>query len=233
LCLFLLDDAVFHRSARLSVERLRTRSPQRLLPSLAREAPELRRGAPKRLWREGGALRSVAIAIFGIITVPVSLMMFAGSIGVGFAPPLVSEAAEFIAPFRSVNAYGLFAVMTTTRDEIVIEGSNDGERWRAYEFPFKPGDLNRTPPWAAPHQPRLDWQMWFAALTPYADARWFHNFCLRLLEGSPHVLALMAFDPFPDAPPKYVRGVLYRYHYGRSQWWTRERVGEYSPVLSR
>jgi hypothetical protein len=180
-----------------------------------------------------GPVRRVATMIFAVITVPVSLMTFAGSLGVGFAPPFVREAADFIAPFRSVNGYGLFAVMTTTRDEIVVEGSNDGERWQAYEFPFKPGDPNRRPPWVAPHQPRLDWQMWFAALTSYADARWFHNFCLRLLEGSPQVLALMAFNPFRDAPPKYVRGVLYRYRFGRETWWTRERIGEYSPIMSR
>ena len=145
----------------------------------------------------------------------------------------MAEVADFISPFRSVNSYGLFAVMTTTRDEIVVEGSNDGERWQPYEFPFKPGDVNRPPPWVAPHQPRLDWQMWFAALASYADAPWFRNFCLRLLEGSPDVLALMPRNPFPDGPPKYVRGVLYRYHFGKTAWWTREQIGDYSPVMSK
>jgi len=213
LCLFLLDDRVFdrvlRRSAGLSAGRPRTRSPQML------------------------ALRTVAVWLFAVITVPVSLMMFTGSIGLALPLPLVAEVADFISPFRSVNSYGLFAVMTTTRDEIVVEGSNDGERWQPYEFPFKPGDVNRPPPWVAPHQPRLDWQMWFAALASYADAPWFRNFCLRLLEGSPDVLALMPRNPFPDGPPKYVRGVLYRYHFGKTAWWTREQIGDYSPVMSK
>jgi len=129
--------------------------------------------------------------------------------------------------------------MTTTRDEIVVEGSDDGKEWKPYEFRYKPGDVNRRPPWAAPHQPRLDWQMWFAALAPFEDGGWFEHFCLRLLEGSPDVPALLARNPFPDRPPKYVRGTLYRYHFtdmatGRrtGAWWTRERLGEYSPVMS-
>ena len=208
LCLFLLDDEVF-----------------RFRPSRNRTA--------SRTDATLGASRHVAAIAFAIVTVPVSLMMFTGSIGLALQLPLAGEIADIISPFRSVNSYGLFAVMTTTRDEIVVEGSSDGERWQPYEFPFKPGEVNRPPPWVAPHQPRLDWQMWFAALTSYADARWFHNFCLRLLEGSPDVVALMARNPFPDRPPKYVRGVLYRYHFGKTTWWTRERIGEYSPVMSR
>jgi hypothetical protein len=213
LCVFLLDDRafdrVFRRGATLSDEPPRTRSPERL------------------------ALRTMAVWLFAVLTVPVSLMFFTGSIGLGLPLPLAGQIADVIQPFRSVNSYGLFAVMTTTRDEIVVEGSNDGERWEPYAFLFKPGDVNRRPPWVAPHQPRLDWQMWFASLASYADTPWFHNFCLRLLEGSPDVLTLMARNPFPDGPPKYVRGVLYRYHFGKTTWWTREQIGDYSPVMSR
>ena len=185
------------------------------------------------------ALRTVAVWLFAVITVPVSLMMFTGSIGLALPLPLVAEVADFISPFRSVNSYGLFAVLTTTRDEIVVEGSNDGERWQPYEFPFKPGDVNRPPPWVAPHQPRLDWQMWFAALASYADAPWFRNFCLRLLEGSPDVLGLLGRDPFGGRPPRYVRALLYQYHFSDGAtrrrdgiWWTRELVGEYLPAIS-
>jgi hypothetical protein len=152
-----------------------------------------------------------------------------------FAAPL----AQIVAPLRSVNTYGLFAVMTTTRPEIIVEGSNDGDRWIEYEFKYKPGDLKRRPPWVAPHQPRLDWQMWFAALGRYQDNPWFGALCARLLEGSPSVLALLARDPFAGHPPRYLRGVLYQYHFASIDehrrdgvWWTRERLGEYSPVLS-
>jgi hypothetical protein len=168
---------------------------------------------------------------FAVVTVPVSLAMFFFTLGIEFAPPLVGPLYSMIAPLRSVNSYGLFAVMTTTRDEIIIEGSNDGVTWQAYEFKYKPGDVNRRPPWVAPHQPRLDWQMWFASLTTYDRLPWYQNFCVRLLEGSPEVLRLLANNPFRGAPPKFVRGTLYRYHFGANAWWARERIGSYSPVM--
>jgi hypothetical protein len=144
-----------------------------------------------------------------------------------------------IAPFEIVNTYGLFAVMTTTRPEIIIEGSEDGNTWIPYEFKYKPGKLNRCPPWVAPHQPRLDWQMWFAALGDYGTNSWILRFMERLLEGSPEVLWLLRSNPFPKAPPRYLRATLYQYHFtdpdqkskiGNS--WRRELKGEYVPVIS-
>ena len=91
----------------------------------------------------------------------------------------------------------------------------------------------------APHQPRLDWQMWFAALGTFQENVWFQNFCARLLGGSPSVRGLLARDPFDGKPPQFVRGVLYQYHFASvaahradGVWWTRERLGDYSPVLS-
>jgi hypothetical protein len=177
-----------------------------------------------------GVQRGAAVG-YAVLTVPVSLAMFLASCGVDFAPPPIVLLADTIAPVRSVNSYGLFAVMTTTRDEIVVEGSSDGVTWLPYEFRYKPGEVSRRPPWVAPHQPRLDWQMWFASLTTFDTVPWFQTFCLRLLEGTPDVLALLAHNPFPDRPPRYVRGGLYRYHFGRDTWWTREPIGAYSPVM--
>ncbi len=144
-------------------------------------------------------------------------------------------------PLRSANTYGLFAMMTTTRREIVIEGSNDGKTWLAYDFKYKPGDPKERPRFVAPHQPRLDWQMWFAALGSYDDDnnRWFVNCCVRLLQGSPEVLALLAHNPFPNAPPHYLRAVVYDYHFSNWQerreqgiWWRRGFAGEYMPAIS-
>ncbi len=142
-------------------------------------------------------------------------------------------------PFRSINSYGLFAVMTTDRPEIIVEGSNDGENWVPYAFKYKPGDLKRRPGFVAPHQPRLDWQMWFAALGPYQQSPWFLHFCERLLEGSPEVLALLETNPFPDAPPRYLRAVLYDYrftHFGiwreKGHWWQRTPRGFYLPPIT-
>jgi hypothetical protein len=146
---------------------------------------------------------------------------------------------RWLAPFRSVNSYGLFAVMTTERPEIIVEGSNDGRGWQAYEFPYKPGDPKRRPAFVAPHQPRLDWQMWFAALGDARQNPWFVNFCMRLLQGSPDVLALLEKNPFPDQPPKYLRARVYNYQFTSPRerkrtgaWWTRELKGEYLPSIS-
>ena len=143
-------------------------------------------------------------------------------------------------PFRTFNGYGLFAVMTTERREIIVEGSNDGVNWLPYEFKYKPGDVNRRPAFVAPHQPRLDWQMWFAALGNYRQNPWFVNFCVRLLQGSPEVLALAGRKiRFPDHPPRYIRAEFYDYRFtnfaerrATGAWWKRERLGEYLPPIS-
>jgi lipase maturation factor 1 len=141
--------------------------------------------------------------------------------------------------FRSVNRYGLFAVMTTSRPEIIVEGSDDGTEWKAYEFKYKPGDLAHRPRFCWPHQPRVDWQMWFAALGDYQHNPWFMNFLVRLLENEPTVTRLLAKNPFPDKPPRYIRAMVYDYrftdlatHRATGQWWRRDLKGLYCPVVS-
>jgi hypothetical protein len=145
---------------------------------------------------------------------------------------------EFFMPFHSANSYGLFAVMTTSRPEIVLEGSLDGKTWIPYEFKYKPGDVNRRPRFVAPHQPRLDWQMWFAALGDYRQNPWLVNVCLRLLQGSASVTNLLKTNPFEAAPPMYVRAVLYDYTFTTraekkesGAWWKREERGLYLPAI--
>jgi len=153
-------------------------------------------------------------------------------------PSFVVRIYRIVEPFHIVNSYGLFAVMTTQRQEIILEGSFDGNTWYPYEFKYKPGDLKRPPMQVAPHQPRLDWQMWFAALGSYQNNPWFINFAVRLLQGSPDALKLLQTNPFPDRPPRYLRTTLYDYHFTDIQtlkregtWWRRERVGTYSPTF--
>jgi hypothetical protein len=153
--------------------------------------------------------------------------------------PALGALTEAISPFSIVNAYGLFAVMTVARPEIVIEGSADGATWREYIFRYKPGPLSRPAMWNIPHQPRLDWQMWFAALGSIRDNPWIEGLMLRLLEGSPAVLALFDSNPFADGPPKYVRARLYEYRFAdrhthtlTGQWWVRRLEGLYFPQVS-
>jgi hypothetical protein len=145
---------------------------------------------------------------------------------------------KYTAPLEIVNSYGLFAMMTTERPEIIVEGSMDGENWSAYSFRYKPGDPARAPRWAAPYQPRLDWQMWFAALGNYRENPWFVNFAVRLLEGSPEVRGLLEADPFGGRSPRYIRAMLYDYTFTdwgerrkTGNWWMREAKGQYLPPV--
>jgi hypothetical protein len=154
-------------------------------------------------------------------------------------PKPMEKVIECLESPRLVNSYGLFSVMTTERPEIVVEGSNDTINWVAYEFKWKPGDVRRRPRFVAPHQPRLDWQMWFAALSYYHSNPWFRRFLLKLLQGSADVLALLGANPFPNDPPRFVRAVVYDYQFTdfktrpeTGAWWKRERRDLYSPVLS-
>src|SRR5204863_1985024 len=118
-----------------------------------------------------------------------------------------------LAPFRSVNSYHLFAHMTLVRREAVIEGSADGAAWLPYEFRYKPGDPARPPPFVAPHQPRVDFQLWFLLLGPRPGARYFDTLLARLLTAPEAVAPLFARDPFPTTPPRFVRVAVYRYRF--------------------
>jgi predicted DCC family thiol-disulfide oxidoreductase YuxK len=185
----------------------------------------------------GDFQRAVTAALFSFILLA-SCFQLMETFSLRIPAPAAS-ALSWIAPFGIVNTYGLFAVMTTSRPEIIVEGSNDAQTWLEYGFKYKPGHLKRAPVWVQPHQPRLDWQMWFAALGSYQGQPWFVNFMVRLLEGSPEVLALMATNPFPSSPPQYVRARLYDYKFASfaerrstGNWWRRELRGEYFPVVS-
>jgi len=155
-------------------------------------------------------------------------------------PKAVVRAVGQVAPWCFAGRYGLFAVMTTQRPEITVEGSDDGIVWRAYAFKYKPGDLDRAPRFVAPHQPRLDWQMWFASLSNFRRNPWFVSFCKRLLEGSPDVLSLLAKNPFPDKPPRYLRATIINYHFtdpeekrASGRYWKRDAEGRlYLPPIS-
>lgn len=141
-------------------------------------------------------------------------------------------------PFQLVNTYGAFGSVSRTRDEVVLEGTNDPSGlsgYRAYELPCKPGDPARRPCWVTPYHHRLDWQMWFLQFAPNRPPAWLVHLVSKLLSGDPETLSLFAGNPFPDHPPRFVRATLYRYRFTKLSepgWWHRERLGEMLPPLS-
>jgi hypothetical protein len=152
-------------------------------------------------------------------------------------PTLPIEALEHL---RIANQYGLFAVMTNGRYEIEFQGSNDGENWTPYPFRNKPQALNEAPRIYAPYQPRFDWNLWFASLGDWRQDDMVPFTEERLLENDKDVLALFQSNPFPQAPPRYVRALLWQYWFTTREekritgnWWRRQLLGLYAPVLTR
>lgn len=143
-----------------------------------------------------------------------------------------------------VGTYGAFGSITRPRYEVVVEGTDEpvilpSTKWREYEFKGKPGATGRLPPQIAPYHLRLDWLMWFAALGNYYQQPWFVNFLAKLLENERPVLSLLRTNPFPDAPPRFLRAGLYEYHFTTpeeraqsGQWWKRQLVSSYFPPVS-
>ena len=154
--------------------------------------------------------------------------------------PLPEAPVRALDPFRIANRYGLFAVMTHGRYEIEFQGSNDGKAWTAYPFRYKPQEINKAPGIYAPYQPRFEWNLWFASLGSWRESRFVVWTEERLLKNDPDVLALFAYNPFPNAGPRQVRVIIYQYWFTdlrtkrtNGDWWRREALGAYAPVLER
>jgi hypothetical protein len=215
LCLFLLDD-----------QSLRRVLPNGLAARITAKAPR------------PGYIATALATIVALIVVPIGVNLVYAPLA-GRNLPLAGAMTEALAPLLIVNPYGLFATTTTTRPVIIVEGSDDKQTWREYSLPYLPGPVTRAPTWAIPYQPRLDWQLWFAAYGSAAQHRWIECVLQRLLEGSPDVLALFAENPFDERPPQYVRALLYDYRFAdarspeaQRQWWMRRLDGTYYPPTS-
>lgn len=195
-----------------------------------------------------GILLTGNYTFFNLLTIILCLSLLDRSkLPAKFVPSYVLAAAllvsnlvrfEFVEPLRIVNQYGLFAVMTTSRPELTVQGSDDGENWKDYVFKFKPGPLDRAPPIVAPMHPRLDWQMWFAALGSPGQSPWLFQFCRRLLESDRAVTELLAINPFPDKPPKFVRVLRSNYHFTTfeqlqktGRWWNSDEEELFVPPI--
>jgi predicted DCC family thiol-disulfide oxidoreductase YuxK len=177
------------------------------------------------------------------VTVPIAVVLLAATIPrfVGAFqldltwPEPVGLLEQWVGPLDIANGYGLFMVMTTSRPELIIQGSDDGEHWKDYRFKWKMGDVYRRPEFVIGHMPRLDWQMWFAAGNP-GGSPWLVRFLNKLWDGSPAVLQLLAYNPFPDHPPTLLRIELYNYHFtdratrrATGAWWRRDLLHIYGP----
>lgn len=144
-------------------------------------------------------------------------------------------------PLNLVNTYGAFGSVTRVRREIIIEGTSDlglseTTNWVPYEFKAKPGSVTRHPPQVTPYHYKIDWQMWFAAMSDYKHHPWFIPFIDRLLEGNAGVAALLRHNPFPEKPPAFIRARLYEYKFAPKRssgedFWVRKEIGEYLPPV--
>ena len=177
-----------------------------------------------------------------VLTAAVVLLSIGPAANLFSSSQLMNSSFE---PLHIVNTYGAFGSVTNVRDEIVIEGTSDSPLtdrtvWREYEFKGKPGDPSRMPPQVAPYHLRLDWLMWFAAMEPPEEhAQWFDPLVTKLLAGDSGTLALLRTNPFPGAPPAFIRAELFRYTFTTpderrktGRWWNRTPRGLYLPPVS-
>ncbi len=223
----LVDDALLRR---LVPRRLRAR-----VPDPAHPAPR----PPRRRVRRTAIACAIPFVLLGGLRCWQRLDR-------DFDPPgPVRELLARTYRLHSTNAYGLFEVMTTARPEVQLEGSRDGRTWTPYRFRWKVGDVDEVPGVTGLHMPRLDWQMWFAALSSCRspNTTWLRALLQRLLQGEPSVLELLAVDPFAGDPPRYVRAVLYEYAFASDarhveqpddvgRVWKRRQLGPYCPAAT-
>ena len=217
LCLFLLDDkAVARRLPAKLVEKWRARRLNR------RHSPFLQR----------------SVLLIAVIAASMSAALTAEMLLGRKLPTPVDAALRALRPLRIVNRYHVFPTMRTERLELVIEGSSDGRRWREYEFRYRPGAVTAPPRFIVPHQPRIDWMIWFVPGGPYF-LDWFDRFLDRLMDNEPVVVRQLAGNPFARQPPKALRISVFRYRFSSPSqrttgaWWTREYLGPFMPLPRR
>lgn len=185
-----------------------------------------------------GRMHSYILLALGIVVAVLSVYPVVNMLSPG------QEMNASFEPLHLVNTYGAFGSITRPRYEVVVEGTDAAvlsadTHWREYEFIGKPGDVNRTPPQVAPYHLRLDWLMWFAAFSSPQDHPWLISLLGELLENDKSALGLMRYNPFRDEPPKYVRALLYEYHFTTpaerrrtGAVWKRKLTELYFPAVS-
>lgn len=196
-------------------------------------APPARRRLPEHL-------RSFRFAVSVVTLTWIAYNTTVEMIGMPFGgAPLPTFPISLLDPFRIANQYGLFAVMTRGRYEIEFQGSSDGTNWTPYPFRYKPQALNQAPRIYSPYQPRFEWNLWFASLGDWRQNDFVPLTEERLLANDKDVLALFRSNPFPNAPPRFMRAVLWQYWFTSrdekhrtGNWWRRQWMGLYAPEIT-
>jgi hypothetical protein len=218
LCLFLFHDPLV----------------KRIVPSSLRQRIEIPDMRP-------GRLRNALTVVVALLIVPASLIGFSAY----FVPPpgmpsILQGFSQSVQRFGIGHSFHVFPTMQTQRQELVIQGSDDGNFWQTYEFRYKPGNPARAPGIIIPHQPRLDWMVWFVPTQQPLQMAWFARFIQQLHQGSKSVTTLLKHNPFPDHPPRYLRVVSYDYRFTTpeereqsAKWWIPVYLGHFPQVTPR
>jgi len=155
-------------------------------------------------------------------------------------PELVAQSNLLVRSWGIGHIFHVFPNMQTERHEFQIEGSYDGKEWKAYQFKYKPGPLNQRPKFIIPHQPRLDWMIWFVPPQHPRFMGWFNRFIMKLKQGSPEVLSLLESNPFKGKPPRFIRVQVFQYKFtttdekeATGQWWKYRYLGVFPYVRAR
>ncbi len=199
--------------------------------------------------RFAGAVRSMTspgwperrlLPVAGVLILLTSVSVFYANASGNALPKGVAQASQLVRAWGVGHIYHIFPTMQTERQELVIEGSDDGQDWRPYVFRYKPGPLDRRPAFIVPHHPRLDWLIWFVPTQHPQHAYWFNRLMQQLWAGSREVTGLLAQNPFAGQPPRYLRVQAFRYRFTTAQeraetgdWWRREYLGEFPNVPPR
>jgi hypothetical protein len=217
LCLFLLDDRLLGRLL-----------PQGLRERISGET------------RSTSGFKAALITASALLILPSSLIGFSNRLMQTPLPDPMLSIYQGVRRFGIGNIYHVYPTMQTHRQELVIQGSQDGQQWVTYAFRYTPGDPARRPPFTIPHQPRLDWMIWFVPTQHPVQMAWFGAFMGRLHEGSTSVLALLKSDPFPGQTPRYLRVLTYEYGFTDAKmreetgnWWRARYLGIFPEVAPR
>jgi len=221
LCLFLLDDRFL----------------QKWLPWLSRFGKS---GSPEPAPPPLPVVERGLLALVSPLIIVSSLTVFAWSNFHWSAPRVLAKITGYTNSYGLGLDYHVFPTMQVQQQVLEIQGSHDGRDWKTYTFRYKPGAVSSAPRFIVPHQPRLDWMIWFVPSQANWNKEWFNGFMDALLRGSPTVLALLENNPFPDRPPRYLRVPAWEYHFttpeqrkATGNWWTRKYLGLFPHVPRR